>query len=209
MKSPRHRTEPLKQERSLRTRERIFLAALEDFSAHGYHGARIERIAARARANKQRIYAHFGSKADLFRDVLRQCLSEIGEQEGRLLRLGDGDRRRLGRTLLQHYMRFLAAHPHFWRMLAWENLEGGKHAGVLRGLRQRTFDHLRRLYRRGQQEGAYRADVSFETFIFALSAIAMFYFANQITMSQTLGLNLARPAVRARLIRECERLMGL
>jgi AcrR family transcriptional regulator len=52
------------------TKRRIFEAATAEFAEHGIAGARIDRIAARAGANKQLIYAYFGSKRDLFEEVV-------------------------------------------------------------------------------------------------------------------------------------------
>ena len=37
-----------------------------EFSAYGIAGARVDRIASAAKANKQAIYAYFGSKDALF-----------------------------------------------------------------------------------------------------------------------------------------------
>lgn len=55
---------------SAATKERLLDAATEEFAAHGIAGARVDRIAAAARANKQLIYAYFGSKEQLFDTVL-------------------------------------------------------------------------------------------------------------------------------------------
>ncbi|MBV2353858.1 TetR family transcriptional regulator [Streptomyces sp. J2-1] len=52
------------------TRARLLEAAHEEFVAHGLAGARVERIAKNAPANKQAIYAYFGSKDELFDSVL-------------------------------------------------------------------------------------------------------------------------------------------
>ena len=51
---------------SAATRARILDAATAEFAAHGLAGARVDRIAARAAANKQLIYAYFGNKEGLF-----------------------------------------------------------------------------------------------------------------------------------------------
>ena len=55
---------------SAATKERLLAAATQEFAAHGIAGARIDRIATVARANKQLIYAYFGSKNQLFDTVL-------------------------------------------------------------------------------------------------------------------------------------------
>jgi len=48
------------------TRRRLLEAAIIEFSAYGIAGARVDRIALAAKANKQAIYAYFGSKDALF-----------------------------------------------------------------------------------------------------------------------------------------------
>jgi AcrR family transcriptional regulator len=51
---------------SQETQRRLLKAAITEFSRHGIAGARVDRIASAAKANKQAIYAYFGSKEALF-----------------------------------------------------------------------------------------------------------------------------------------------
>lgn len=51
-------------------RDEILAAARAEFAQHGLAGARIDRIARAASASKERLYAHFGDKQALFRDVV-------------------------------------------------------------------------------------------------------------------------------------------
>ena len=51
------------------TRERILDAAQAEFARHGIAGARINRIAAEAKASKERLYAYFAGKEELFAAV--------------------------------------------------------------------------------------------------------------------------------------------
>ena len=53
-----------------RTKELLLAAATEEFSANGLAGARVDRIAAAAGVNKERIYQYFGKKDELFDAVL-------------------------------------------------------------------------------------------------------------------------------------------
>jgi AcrR family transcriptional regulator len=55
---------------------RLLDAASAEFAAYGIAGARIERIAAAAKANKQMIYAYFGSKDQLFDAVFERHVAE-------------------------------------------------------------------------------------------------------------------------------------
>jgi TetR/AcrR family transcriptional regulator len=58
------------------TRQRILLAALKEFSAKGFTGARVDVVARSATIHKRMIYHYFGSKEGLFREVLRQKMSQ-------------------------------------------------------------------------------------------------------------------------------------
>lgn len=69
-----------------RTRRRILAAAIDEFAANGYAGARIDRIAARAEVNKRMIYHHFGGKRVLFEAVLADRLA-TGAPSVELVRL--------------------------------------------------------------------------------------------------------------------------
>jgi AcrR family transcriptional regulator len=64
---------------SAATRARLLDAAYEEFSARGLAGARVDRIATAAKANKQAIYAYFGSKEDLFDAVLEARLTVLAD----------------------------------------------------------------------------------------------------------------------------------
>lgn len=68
---------PQRKRDSEATKERLLQAAIEEFSAHGLAGARIDEIAARAGANKRLIYNYFGSKDDLFDAVLGRTLGVL------------------------------------------------------------------------------------------------------------------------------------
>jgi AcrR family transcriptional regulator len=59
-----------------RTRERILSAALQEFAANGFAGARVDAIARHAAINKRMLYHYFGDKEHLFREVLRRKIAE-------------------------------------------------------------------------------------------------------------------------------------
>lgn len=63
------------------TRARILKAAEQEFSAKGYDGARVDKIAAAARVNKALIYYYFGSKRKileaLYHDMMDRGITEL------------------------------------------------------------------------------------------------------------------------------------
>lgn len=62
---------------STATKNRILEAATAEFSAYGLAGARVDRLAERAGANKQLIYAYFGCKEGLFDATLRSHIERL------------------------------------------------------------------------------------------------------------------------------------
>lgn len=58
-------------------RGQILAAARAEFAQYGLAGARIDRIARAAQASKERLYAHFGDKETLFREVVAADSAEF------------------------------------------------------------------------------------------------------------------------------------
>ena len=118
------------------TKRRIFEAAVEEFAEYGSAGARVDRIAAKARANKESIYRYFGTKEELLHRVIDQYIDELGTQmlpkTADLAEYADG------------LSRFHVEHPEFLRMSLWEGLEydGELDADSLKRRRQHYADKL-------------------------------------------------------------------
>jgi AcrR family transcriptional regulator len=62
---------------TIELRGEILAAARAEFAQYGLAGARIDRIARAAHASKERLYAHFGDKEALFREVVATDVAEF------------------------------------------------------------------------------------------------------------------------------------
>lgn len=192
-----------RQRRSRRTRERILRAATRIFAARGFAGATVSELARGASTNPERIYAYFGSKRGLYRAVLIAVYSAVAADE-KLLALSPADIPELTRRVLDRFFEIHEQSPHFWRLLGWENLNGGRslEREDWELIRHAYLDHLEALYCLGQRQGVFRADVDFSTYILLLFSTTYFYFSNRMTMSRLLDLDLERGEVRRRIERE-------
>jgi AcrR family transcriptional regulator len=103
---------------SAETKRRLFEAATAEFTTHGIAGARIDRIAAAAGANKQLIYAYFGNKRQLFEAV-------VGEQVTRFLEEVPFDAADLPGHAAAMFD-FYVAHPEIAQLGTWHALEPGE-----------------------------------------------------------------------------------
>src|ERR1700753_2747059 len=72
-----------------RTRERILAAALHEFAARGFAGARVDVIVRRAPANKRMVYHYFGDKSGVFRAVVRHNIMRRAANNEALAPEGD------------------------------------------------------------------------------------------------------------------------
>lgn len=181
-----------KQERSRKTKENILATAEEIFAQKGLHGARIDEIANLATVNKQRIYAYFGSKQDLYRQVLLSGYSQAASDQ-RIASLSEEDIPHLTSRLLDMFFNFHKNHPRFWRLLAWENLNGGKslRKSDWAGIRGSYIEHLKSLYLTAQKQGCFRKEIHFSSYLVMVFSVTYFYYSNQITMSHLLEFNLS------------------
>jgi AcrR family transcriptional regulator len=97
------------------TRRRLLAAAKEEFAAHGIAGARVDRIAALAGVNKERIYGYFTNKQKLFDRVVDQALDELSDAVP--LEPGNDPAEYVGRVYDFH-----RANPTLVRLFLWEAL---------------------------------------------------------------------------------------
>jgi len=188
------------QQRAVKSKESILDAAETIFSQKGLHGARIDEIATIASVNKQRIYAYFGSKKNLYHQVLLQVYSLAASSE-KILALTEKDIPNMTLTIIENFFDFHQNNPHFWRLLAWENLNGGKSLKKedWQQIRSSYISHIQMLYEAGQQKGFFKKSIDFSTYILAIFSITYFYYSNQLTISHLLNFNLETKLVRQKL----------
>jgi AcrR family transcriptional regulator len=103
-----------------RTRALLLNAAAQEFSAHGFAGARVDRIAEAAGVNKERIYSYFGNKERLSAAVLEHCLTAVVDAVPIRGEGIDAITDYVSRLFDYH-----REHPMLARLIVWEGLERG------------------------------------------------------------------------------------
>lgn len=101
------------------TKARIFEAASNEFALHGVAGARIDRIAESAKANKAQIYDYFGNKEQLFEHVLEEELNRL------ITEISTPDDHAEISEFVGRAFDYHQAHPNLVRLLHWEALHFG------------------------------------------------------------------------------------
>jgi AcrR family transcriptional regulator len=97
-------------------RGEILAAARTEFAQYGLAGARIDRIAKSAHASKERLYAHFGDKEALFREVVA---ADVIDFFGAAVPRPDAVAEWVG-----NLYDLMCTRPEHLRMMTWAHLEG-------------------------------------------------------------------------------------
>lgn len=112
------------------SKEKILAAALKEFAAHGFGGARIDRIAKTAGINKAMIFYYFSSKQNLYRTVIKEALMELIPQvQQGMMRSETPDQ--FFKILPEVYIRFFAKKSYFLKMIGFEMIQNPDHITTL------------------------------------------------------------------------------
>jgi AcrR family transcriptional regulator len=148
---------------SQETRRSIFDAATVEFAEHGIAGARVDRIATSAGANKQLIYVHFGSKRKLFEAV-------VAEHVRRFMEAVPFDAADLPEWVGNAYD-FFVAHPEVAQLGAWHALEPGESKHRIAAIED-AIAHRTRAIRRAQAQGIVASSVGAAELLAVVNALA-------------------------------------
>jgi AcrR family transcriptional regulator len=181
-----------------RTEASILAAATHEFASYGLGGARVDRIAERARSNKRMLYYYFGSKDALFLAVLERTYQGIRKAE-QSLNLLDTDPADGVRRLIEFTWQYFIKHPEFLALLNSENLHEARHlkrSKQVRGMNSPLIEALAELLRRGQNSGAFRSGVDPLQLYISIAALSYFFLSNSHTLSAVFGRDLFSAAER-------------
>ncbi|WP_242395337.1 TetR/AcrR family transcriptional regulator [Anaeromyxobacter oryzisoli] len=165
------------------TRAALLRAATAVFADDGYAGARVDAIARRARVNKRMIYAYFGDKQGIYREVLaaRLAVPPFSKDE-------HADPRAAVTALVRWYFHLLSDDPAFARLLAWGLLSGDAHGrAIMRASAAPALDFLTGVIRRGVASGAFRSDANPEMIATTLVSLCLGYFLQHDAMVAARG----------------------
>jgi AcrR family transcriptional regulator len=176
---------PRKQTRADATQQRILIAARKEFAKNGLGGARVDEIAARAKANKRMIYHYFVSKDALFQLVLEQAYLDLrqAEQKLELENLApEAALEKLVRFTWQYYLK----NPDFVTLVNSANLHKAKHlknSANFRSVNKNYVGTTADILARGVASGAFRDNIDPIQLTISMAAVNFYYFTNRYTLS--------------------------
>jgi TetR/AcrR family transcriptional regulator len=177
------------------TRARILAAATKEFAAHGFSGARVERIVDDARCNMRMIYHHFGSKEALYIAVLEAVYEDLRSQERNLDLDAQDPRVAMERLILFTFDHF-RTHPTFVRLTSLENTNRGlyiRKSSIIQRASSPLINAIEATLKRGAAAGVFRARIDPLQLYVSITALACHHINNAHTLSFAFDTDLARP----------------
>ena len=182
-----------------RTRSKILDAATVEFARYGLGGARVDRIAERAGANKRMLYYYYGSKEELFLAALEESYAHIRSAE-RSLALEHLDPREALKRLVEFTWKYFLEHPEFMTLLNSENLHKGRHvknSKRVRDMHSTLVETLRTVLHKGEAQGLFRKGVDPVQLYISIAGEGYFYLSNRYTLSRIFDRDLMAPRALA------------
>ena len=194
-----------------RTRQKILAAATDEFARYGLGGARVDRIAQRAGANKRMLYYYFGVKDRLFLAALEGHYAHIRAAD-RALDLERVEPREALKRLVRFTWSYFLEHPEFITLLNSENLHQAVHlkqSTRIQEMNSPLVQLLADVLERGRRQGLFRdGDDPIQLYI-SIASICYFYLSNNATLSAIFGRDLRAPkALAQRLSHMTELVLG-
>jgi TetR/AcrR family transcriptional regulator len=106
----------------------ILAAAALEFAERGYAGARVDRIARRARVNKAMIYYHFPDKRALYTAIVRELFATLNEKLHAIVAQPLTPTQKLD-ALIETFVCSVDGSRHFLPFFLREIADGGVHLG--------------------------------------------------------------------------------
>jgi AcrR family transcriptional regulator len=177
------------------TRQRILQAAIKEFAAEGYSGARVDAICKRARSNPRMIYHYFGDKDGLYGTVLEHVLGELRREELKLE--VDHVEPLAGMLALFSFVHtHFGEHPELISLLSGENLLRARF--LKRSIKTPIVASplialVASLLDRGTREGVFRANIEPLQLYVMMVALSYFHRSNAHTLSAIFRTDLLDP----------------
>ncbi|MBP7734904.1 MAG: TetR/AcrR family transcriptional regulator [Spirochaetes bacterium] len=168
------------------TEKKIKNAALREFAQHGLEGARVDRIAQKAKINKAMIYYHFKSKEDLYESILIEFYSKIFPRVAGNISKDKGVEEQL-ESIVTFFIDFIKEMDQdYIRVMLRELSSGGKYFKklMLPNVIIPMMGLVQELFTAGIKQGTFKNIVPHLTFIQMLGSI-VFTNAIRITLSDT------------------------
>jgi AcrR family transcriptional regulator len=181
---------------AMTSKSRILTYALREFAEHGFSGARIDRIAQRARVNKNLIYHYFKSKEKLFHLVMEEAYrlivyrhnQQINDESAPVIAIAN---------LVRSTFNIFLENPHLVNLFNTENLHRARHiqkSTTIKAAYTPLINKIGSVLGAGVAQGCFRAGIDPIDLFISITGISYFFVSNRHTLSVILSQDLDDPS---------------
>ena len=183
-----------------KTRENILQEAIVEFVQQGLSGARVDAIAERIHTSKRMIYYYFGSKEQLYVEVLEKLYGDIRNTETRM-NLTALEPREAIRRLVEFTFDHHDQNVDFVRIVSIENIHNAeyvKRTHTIKAMNSKILEGLGETLRRGAEMGLFRAGLEPLDVHLLINSFSFYRVSNRHTFSEIFQIDLSDEAVKQR-----------
>ena len=181
------------------TRERILEVALQEFSAKGLSGARVDEIAELTQTSKRMIYYYFSSKEELYRAVLERAYIGIHQSEAHVDTAHMPPEKALA-SIIRLSFDYHRQHEAFVRLVMNENMHYAEHIRQIPTITPSNVHILKTLEEiisRGVEVGVFRSGIDIIQLHMTISGFGFHFTSNRHTFSYVFDCDMSTPAAAA------------
>jgi AcrR family transcriptional regulator len=182
---------------ALQTKERILLAAIDEFCEHGYAGTSTTRIMSAAGCNIRMLYHYFDSKEGLYLAALTRVYQDVRRCEASTNFWNLPPRQGII-ALTQFTFDYMLKNPSFPRMIINENLNKGRAAvNIAEAITSASKPLVRKvddLIAQGHASGEFRSRPDALQLYMTILGLSFIHITNRFTLTTTFGVDVASDA---------------
>ena len=186
------------------SRTAIFRAAAHEFAERGYEAAGTDRIATRARVNKAMLYYHFGSKGELYAEIVRDMVGAVGARV-RAVADGPGSAAHKLDAWIRALVEEAAARPWFPPIMLRELAARAPHFDATTfHMMNAVLAGVADVIAQGQREGTFRDVDPLLAHLSIMPPVLIFFARQRVLASRTLRGGLAEPRALDQFVRHMQ-----
>ena len=183
-----------------KARENILQEAIVEFVQQGLAGARVDAIAERIHTSKRMIYYYFGSKEQLYVEVLEKLYGDIRNTETRM-NLTALEPREAIRRLVEFTFDHHDQNVDFVRIVSIENIHNAeyvKRTETIKAMNSKILEGLGETLRRGAELGLFREGLEPLDVHLLINSFSFYRVSNRHTFSEIFQIELSDEAIKQR-----------
>lgn len=161
------------------SKSKILKEAEIEFAHKGPIASSVNVIADKAQINKRMIYHYFGSKEELYKEVLKTNFYKIRAIGDRAF-VNANDSISCVKQIIRDYYYFLKKNPNYVKIMAWEEISGGYIArDIIPNMLLLSYDRLKEVYQDGVNKKIFKEGIDLTQLVISVTALCFLTFARR------------------------------